>query len=74
MNDTQGQVQEKQLKELIRVMEEQNALLAQMLSFMSPVHDFFKALHLVVRVGAIISGVALVIYELWDWIVAHVKH
>lgn len=68
------QTQQQQLKELINVMEKQNVLLAQMLAFMSPVHEFFTSLHLVVRVGTIISGIIIVLYAWWDWIMAHIKH
>jgi len=63
----QNPTTERQLKELILVMEKQNVLLAQLLSFIHPITDFFKAFNLVVKV---VMGAAATFGILWGLIQA----
>jgi hypothetical protein len=46
--------------QLLRTMQEQNVMLAQILAFMKPITDFFNAISIVVKViGAIAAGMGI---------------
>jgi hypothetical protein len=66
--------QQNQLEKLLRAIEVQNTMLAQVLAFIAPVADFFKALKVVVKVGAMLVAVGGFCYGVYEWVVFHFKH
>lgn len=59
-------------QELLRTLQEQNAMLAQILSFIAPIAAFFNALKLVTKFAAVLVGIGTTLYVVYDWVKAFI--